>query len=114
MIQDSDVPLVISVLEELMARDGIRAALSGRSYGRLVPIIRILIENITNPRYSYVLTTVAEQIIDLYANVLGHSHEFDRLILKLKNTVVEEISLQRYLLNLGGSIDLLTSVMESS
>lgn len=114
VLENCELPLIISVMEELMARDAIRTALGGRSYTRLVPIIRIVTDNITNPKFTFVLTIVAEQIVDLYANVLGHSNDFDRLIVKLKNNVLDEIRIQRSLLKLEGAADLLMSVGTSA
>ena len=44
--------VVVSLLEELVTRNGMRRALSGRDEGRLEPLMSFLIKYIANPRYS--------------------------------------------------------------
>ena len=82
--------LICSVIEELCRRGGLQVhpssrqsnstmlihpcfglqiALRGRTAGTLEPTLKFVARYIANPRYTNVLTTVAEQLLDLYATV---------------------------------------------
>ena len=57
-------PIVtISLIEELIHRDGLRIALSGRDETTLEPILVFLIKHLTNPRYAITLLQMGDMIL---------------------------------------------------
>lgn len=54
---------IVSLIEELIHRDGLRIALKGRDENTLVPILNFLDKNMLNPRYSVILVNVFEMVL---------------------------------------------------
>ncbi|EGF77898.1 hypothetical protein BATDEDRAFT_91149 [Batrachochytrium dendrobatidis JAM81] len=102
--------LIISMLEELIHRDGLRAALAGRDEHTLQRILSFLMRYISNPRYTVLLTDVSNTILDIYSLVLGHSQIIGELLKKLKFKVHEEIQLDYRLGEVIGLMDTLMSM----
>ncbi|KAJ7365692.1 snoRNA-binding rRNA-processing protein [Desmophyllum pertusum] len=88
-------PLLASVLQELIRRKGLWRALAGRDEEGLVPILEFLIRYINNPRYTALITDVANAVLDIYGSVFGQSEKVDRLFTKLRNKIGVEIHLQQ-------------------
>ncbi|RKO83374.1 WD40-repeat-containing domain protein, partial [Blyttiomyces helicus] len=55
--------IVVSLLEDLIHRGGLREALGGRDDRALVPIVQFILRKISNPRYSKLLIDVANVIL---------------------------------------------------
>ncbi len=55
--------VVVSLLNELVQREGLQIALSGRDDQALKPILEFASRNISNPRYTSLLISVAEVIL---------------------------------------------------
>jgi U3 small nucleolar RNA-associated protein 15 len=55
--------MTMSVIEELIHRDGLRIALSGRDEPLLEPIFVFVVKYITNPRFATTLLQVGEMIL---------------------------------------------------
>jgi U3 small nucleolar RNA-associated protein 15 len=80
-------PVVVSVVEELVQRGGLRIALSGRDHHTLEPILSFAVRQIDNPQYATVVIDLANFILDMYTSVLGQSITVDELFVKLKDKV---------------------------
>jgi U3 small nucleolar RNA-associated protein 15 len=103
---ESKQPIIVaSVLDELINRDGLGQALSGRDEAALEPLLHYLGKYITDPRYATVLVDVCDMLFDLYVPVLGQSVSVDSLFYRLRSRVHEEITFQRQLLTLQGALD---------
>lgn len=101
-------PLIVtSVLDELVQRAGLKIALSNRDERSLEPILRFLVKYIAHPRYSQLLIDVANVLLDMYSGVLGQSIVVDELIMRLKMQIDEETELQKHMLHLLGSLNLI-------
>jgi U3 small nucleolar RNA-associated protein 15 len=99
--------LVCQLLTNLIHRQGLETALKNRQDDSLVLICRFILRNITNPSYSRLLIDVFSVILDLYAAAIGESPMFDEVILKIFDRIREEIELQKNLLGIMGTMDLL-------
>jgi U3 small nucleolar RNA-associated protein 15 len=55
-------PAVAALIDELAQRGVLASGLEGRTAEQLVPLIRFLLRNVTNPRYAEQLVQVAEQV----------------------------------------------------
>ena len=63
-VASNDAVVVAAVLEELVMRDGLRSALTGRDEDRLAPTLAFLVKHIANPKYAPLLLDVAERACD--------------------------------------------------
>ena len=99
--------MTVSVVEELDRRDGLQAALRGRNSATLEPFLRFVVAHVANPRYSSVLISTANIILDMNASVVGHSSVIDALLRKLGEKVKTELELQQRLLKLQGLMEML-------
>ncbi|KAL1496157.1 hypothetical protein AB1Y20_014774 [Prymnesium parvum] len=106
-LKDGSPEVVVSVVEELVQRNGLRIALQGRDHHTLQPVVAFLARQITSPPYSQVLIGVANLLLDMYAPVLGQSPAIDELFVKLRNVLEAEVRLQAELAQLMGAMDVL-------
>lgn len=58
--------VTFSLIQELIARDGLRSALSGRDDVLLEPILRYLIKYVADPRFGQTVCDVAAFLIGQY------------------------------------------------
>jgi len=96
---------IIAVLEELGRRRGLVIALSNRDEESLEPLLAFTATFISNPKYTPLLTGVANQLCEIYANVLGQSDSIDEYFEKLHVHVKNECRTQSILNQLIGQID---------
>ena len=99
--------VVVSVVEELVQRNGLRVALQGRDQQTLQPVIAFLARQITAPPFAPTLIGVANLLLSMYAPVIGQSAAIDELFVKLRNTLEAEVKLQAELAQLLGGMDVL-------
>ena len=98
--------VVVSVIEELAARDGgLEAALGGRDSSSLSLLLRFLARRVAEPRYSKLSCSIVHRLLDLYAPVVGVSAEVDERLAVLKDKVWEELKLQAMLMEIGGMLE---------
>lgn len=98
-----------SVIQELIHRDGLRSALSGRDDVLLEPMLRLLVKYVTDPRFGELVCDVASLLIELYSPVFGQSPLVDSLLLRLKKKVFDEMRLQREMVKIKGTIEMVFS-----
>lgn len=116
----------MSVLHELIHRDSLQAAVSGRDEINLEPLLTFLSRTVTDPRYSTVLVPVLETVLgliicivpfshdsDLYAPVIGSSITIDKLLIELKKQLKSEVELQEKMLKVLGALDMVMSSSET-
>lgn len=96
---------IIAVLEELGRRRGLLIALSNRDEESLEPLLSFTATFISNPKYTPVLTGVANLLCDIYADVIGQSDNIDEYFGKLHGKVGAECRTQSTLNQLIGQID---------
>jgi U3 small nucleolar RNA-associated protein 15 len=61
----ADPDLVTVMIQELVHREGVRVALTGRDEKSLLPILKFISKHINNPRYNMQLIQVADIIIGI-------------------------------------------------
>ncbi|KAI9199294.1 WD40-repeat-containing domain protein [Polychytrium aggregatum] len=101
--------LIISLLEELIHRDGLKIALGGRDEDSLEPTVRFLMKNLTNPRYSSLLIDISNLILDMYGSVIGQSIIIDELLSSMKQKMRDELNVQEKITEVLGFLDTLFS-----
>ncbi|KAJ3302630.1 snoRNA-binding rRNA-processing protein [Kappamyces sp. JEL0829] len=97
--------LVHALLDELVHRDAIRIALSGRDETSLEPILSFIHRYITYPEYQAQLINVSNIILDLYSHVMIHSLVMEESIRKLLVKVQGEIRLQQSIVETLGLLE---------
>jgi len=63
MLQQVPPSTTFALIQELIHRDGLRNALSGRDDVLLEPILRLLLKHVTDPRFGEMVCDVAGMII---------------------------------------------------
>ncbi|CAB3984474.1 U3 small nucleolar RNA-associated 15 homolog [Paramuricea clavata] len=107
-------PVVVSLIMELIRRQGLQIALSGRDEDSLLPILSFLNKHICNPRYTPTLIDVTNTILDIYGRVLGQSPKVDDMLAKLQLKIASELKYQKQAFELMGSLDTIFAVSASS
>ncbi|KAJ3149872.1 snoRNA-binding rRNA-processing protein [Geranomyces michiganensis] len=102
--------IVISLMEELRNRDGLRQALGGRDDKSLEPVLRFVAKNVATPRYANFLIDVANILLDIYEPVFGQAPEIDELLRRLRTKVQQEVQLQTRLSEVMGFMAALLAV----
>ena len=57
-----------ALIQELVHRDGLRSALSGRDDVLLEPVLRLLLKHITDPRFGEMVCDVAGVVIGKFSH----------------------------------------------
>ncbi|XP_053549043.1 U3 small nucleolar RNA-associated protein 15 homolog [Bombina bombina] len=110
-IRLSTPEVTVAVMNELNRRGTLKNALAGRNEKELSTLMLFLLKNLADPRFSHILVNVAEQIIDIYAPIIGQSSVVDQQFLKLQDLIQKEISYQEELLEVLGMMDTLFATM---
>ncbi|KAF7355352.1 WD40 repeat-like protein [Mycena sanguinolenta] len=102
-----------SLIQELIHRDGLRIALTGRDDVLLEPVLRLLVKYVTDPRFGEMVCDVAGIVIEMYTPVLGQSPLIDSLFLRLRKKVAAELRFQKELLKTKGALDMVLATAAS-
>ncbi|KAJ3125727.1 snoRNA-binding rRNA-processing protein [Nowakowskiella sp. JEL0407] len=97
--------IVVSLIQELIHRDGLRLSLGGRDDISLEPLARFLVENLTNPRYTKLLVDVSHIVLDMYWQVIGQSTIIDELFTRLRLKIDQELQVQKRLIEVLGMLE---------
>ncbi|XP_064390591.1 U3 small nucleolar RNA-associated protein 15 homolog [Halichondria panicea] len=104
--------MVYSLLQELVRRDGLTIALSGRNEEELYSILKYLSRHMTKPRFIPLLLDVGNMLIDIYCGMLSHSKTVLALFHVIKVKVDREVEFQKQAFQLLGTLDtILTATM---
>ena len=82
---------MLTVIEELRRRQGLKGGIGGRSSQALYPLLKFLQKHIGDPRYTSTLCEIANLVLDIYSEVAGTVSEIDEMFLKLYNSVRNEV-----------------------
>ena len=116
VLETRDPVQIMAVIDELIYRNGLEVALQQRKdSGELIPLLKFLVKYTSDPKYSKVLLRVCNDVLDIYAPILGKNVRVDELFFQLQHRVALEVQMQTSLAPLKGSIDslLAASSMQS-
>ncbi|XP_032824460.1 U3 small nucleolar RNA-associated protein 15 homolog isoform X2 [Petromyzon marinus] len=99
--------VTVSVMAELARRQALQSAIAGRDEQQLLVLLAFLLRNMLDPRFSSVLTTVADALIDIYGSTLHKSRAVAQRFEKLAELIEREVSFQQELLAAMGMMDAL-------
>ncbi|XP_072289471.1 U3 small nucleolar RNA-associated protein 15 homolog [Eucyclogobius newberryi] len=97
--------ITVAVIKELDRRGKLQNALAGRDEQGLSHLLSFLIGHLVDHRFSPVLITAAEMILDIYRSVIGQSSVIDGQLMRLQNLLEKEIDYQQDLLEVLGMLD---------
>jgi U3 small nucleolar RNA-associated protein 15 len=97
--------IVLTVLEELLSRQGLSIALAGRDETTIEPLLSFISRYMSNPRYTSTLIRVANSVCDLYGGVVGQSDAIDELFHKIHTHTRAELEFHREIMKVLGAID---------
>jgi U3 small nucleolar RNA-associated protein 15 len=114
-LQSGNPSIVVSLIDELIQRSGLRQALHNRDDASLEPILRFVVKYIANPSYSTYMADLALMLLEIYTPVIGQSPAVDQLLTQLTRRLTDELRLQDDCTVLQGELDLiLASVVPDS
>lgn len=93
----------------LRHRSGLRTALINRDEVTLQPVLRWIIKNIADYRFTRLTTDVALLVLDLYADQLGRSEEIDNLVEALISKVKLTVEASQLATSTQGMVDMLSA-----
>ncbi|CAD6930602.1 unnamed protein product [Tilletia controversa] len=88
---------------------GLANAIAGRDEVTLEPLLRFLLRYATSSEYADLVNDTLGLVIDIYAPVLGQSPLIDDLFGRIWAKVSQEVRLQRDLVGVRGTIEMLIS-----
>lgn len=107
VLEKGTISSIISVLEEIRAREAFAAAFTNRTAKEMLPICQFIMRHLTNPQYCNLLSGFCSRIVDTSFELMGQLSELDEIFLKLSSRISVELSLQVQASQLVGSLKLL-------
>ncbi|MBW0484842.1 hypothetical protein O181_024557 [Austropuccinia psidii MF-1] len=101
--------ITFSLIRELIRRDGLHQALSGRDEISLVPILHLISKHITDPRWFNITSAVLKSIMELYQPVLGKSRTVDSLLSTIFHRISDEVRLHSTLFEVNAQLEMILS-----
>jgi U3 small nucleolar RNA-associated protein 15 len=111
--------VVSGVVEELVTRGALSAALSGRDAEALLPVVEHMAKYITDPRHTQLLCALGHRLLDAYTmpGDSGAADATSRGLLNTLNVLQEranvELRVQDDLISLKGMLDSLLAAGSS-
>ncbi len=109
VLKKKNAQLLASAIGELIRRDGLVAALSGRTEVELSPLLAIICKYISSPRHASLLLEAGFAILEIYSPMVGQSKSFGHELRGLRAALDRQIRAQRLMMELEGGLDLLIS-----
>lgn len=113
-VRTKDPEVTVSVIQELIRRGGLKAALAARDDKSLGYIIKFIQRNIGNPRFTATLTDVASLLLDIYSSHIGQCAELDALLQKLRESVRQEVNYMKQVMEAMGTMDMLFAAVSAN
>ncbi|KAK6621411.1 hypothetical protein RUM43_011717 [Polyplax serrata] len=106
--------ITVAVLQELLYRKTLRAAIAGFEDKTVVPLLRFVTKNLGDQRFTRVLIEVANVFLEIYEDSVSQcSPTVTSLLIKLDKRLAEEVDLTESLLCLKGCIRLMNFASNS-
>jgi UTP15 C terminal len=99
--------VIAAVVDELIIRNGMKAAIAARSAAALVPVVQHVCKYIAHPDHARMCLQVANLIFDLHVDTVLHDDDLSKLVLDLKGRLGAEVKVQQDLQLLQGMIEML-------
>ena len=104
-----DPRITVSLIKELIHRDGLLIALGGRTEATLEPLVSFIHRHLIRPAFAPLLLRVSQVILDLYEPVALQSMVIHDLLVKLRDRVLQELEAQSRMHQVLGLLKCLTA-----
>ncbi|PRP84450.1 hypothetical protein PROFUN_08035 [Planoprotostelium fungivorum] len=101
--------LIVSMITELARRGALHKAVGGRDEEGLLPILYFLNRVITKSNFMSEVLDLANMVVDIYGGIVGESQLVDRELRLLKRKAGSAMQMQKDLMKIIGSLDLILS-----
>lgn len=106
-IQSNSGRVLGTALTELLRREGLVTALSGRADVDMASLVHLMSRHLCYPQHTPVLLETAFKVFDIYANAQGASPCFDAEVKNLRRAVNQCLKMQESLMELSGAVGFL-------
>lgn len=106
-LKESDPAIGIGMIDELDRLGGLDAAIAGRDALGVQPLLKFLINNVSNPTWNSVVLKAVIVFERIYRRVIGDVPAVGKMFDELSSKIGEELREQRRAAKLIGKIDLL-------
>lgn len=98
---------VVNLMQELIRRNGLRAALAGRNLNQLKNVVKFLIENFNDLRFTRILLDVSLALVEIYSQEIKTSPKLKGLFLEINECIKNEIDCLEKMSELLGQLQFL-------
>ncbi|XP_033120672.1 U3 small nucleolar RNA-associated protein 15 homolog [Anneissia japonica] len=105
--------VTITIMQELIRRDVINSALSGRDEQWLRIMVTFIRKNISNTSFTSTLVDISNLLLDIYSPVVADSPAVTNALKSLKNTLKQELEFQENLHEVSGMLDSILAASQS-
>ncbi|XP_077989394.1 U3 small nucleolar RNA-associated protein 15 homolog [Glandiceps talaboti] len=107
MMRSKSPGVIVSVFQELIRRNGLRIAVSGRDEKWLQLMLSFLYKHITSGKYTNTLLDVTNLVIEIYSSIVSQSPELVTQFESLHNKIDKELKYQESLFEVMGVLDVI-------
>ncbi|KAK8824541.1 hypothetical protein WA577_006938 [Blastocystis sp. JDR] len=111
-LESHKVEVVVSVLEEMRARNVLSIAVKGRSDKDLAPLLAVITTHLNNPAYAGILLTTANEVLTQYGASVGQRPGLDAQLMKLNTVLGNEIRSEKHALGVLGAAEIIESSLQ--
>ena len=102
-----------AVIFELMRREKLDGALAGREESNLAPLLKYIIENWKDPRFTHVLLHVANKLVERYLADPNNTPLINKLFKKLLISLNQKIAYDEEIIKLQGCIEIVLATADA-
>ncbi|XP_076312441.1 U3 small nucleolar RNA-associated protein 15 homolog [Tachypleus tridentatus] len=103
-IQERKPELTVAVIQELIRRGSLRAAVAGREGKSMVSLFKFVSKYLHDSRFQAILMDVAFILIEIYAQKLGESDQLQQQFNSLKSAIDQEMKILHLFMKIRGTI----------
>ncbi|ESP00218.1 hypothetical protein LOTGIDRAFT_226017 [Lottia gigantea] len=113
-VQRKHPEVTVGIMQELMRRGTIKAALAGQDSKSLCMLINFVRHNLTKSEFAVTMMDVSNIIIDIYWSTIGQNSFIDSALIGLKKTVDKELELIKLSMEVLGAMDVIFAAAHST
>lgn len=107
MLETGQIDIVLSLVEELAARQGLVTALRNRPESSIARLLAQLNKYAAHPEHARCVVQTVETVLELHADAIARSEALTSLLLDLKSRIAAEAKLQEQLQMMHGAMEMM-------
>ncbi|PVU97345.1 hypothetical protein BB559_002068 [Furculomyces boomerangus] len=104
----------LMVIDELIARSGLKTAIAGRNQDTLNPVVEFVKKNLMEPTNPPAILELANELVEYYSPFASNFPNFTEFVNVVLYKINCEIEMQNDLAELKGYVDMITSTSEQN